>query len=103
MDDKPPSSVDHPARSVVDALQWVTAKVFGVSLHDLAFGTTTLHINDYPQQLRLARTAALYLCRKHTGRRPPSRGPSTVDPRQLHTRCVPSSGCSRRNHDWANC
>jgi chromosomal replication initiation ATPase DnaA len=37
-----------------------------VSLHDLAFGTSTLHINDYPQQLRLARTAGLYLCHKHT-------------------------------------
>jgi len=67
VDDKPPCSVDHRARSVVDAIQWATAKVFAVSLHDLAFGTTTLHINDYPQQLRLARTAALYLCRKHTG------------------------------------
>ncbi len=61
------SSIDHGAESVVNAIQWTTAKVFGVSLHDLAFGTTTLHINDYPQQLRLARTAALYLCRKHTG------------------------------------
>jgi chromosomal replication initiation ATPase DnaA len=67
VDDKRPSSVDHRARSVVDAIQWATAKVFGVSLHDLVFGTTTLHINDYPEQLRLARTAALYLCRKHTG------------------------------------
>src|SRR5260370_41851535 len=68
MGDKRASSVDHRAQSVVDAIQWATAKVFGVSLHDLAFGTTTLHINDYPEQLRLARTAALYLCRKHTGR-----------------------------------
>jgi len=67
MGDKRPSSVDHRAQSVVDAIQWATAKVFGVSLHDLVFGTTTLHINDYPEQLRLARTAALYLCRKHTG------------------------------------
>ena len=66
MGDKRPSSVDHRAQSVVDAIQLATAKVFGVSLHDLAFGTTTLHINDYPEQLRLARTAALYLCRKHT-------------------------------------
>ena len=65
--DKQASSVDHHGQSVVDAIQWATAKVFGVSLHDLAFGTTTLHINDYPEQLRLARTAALYLCRKHTG------------------------------------
>src|SRR5260370_38161883 len=65
--DKRPSSVDHRAQSVVNAIQWASAKVFGVSLHDLAFGTTTLHINDYPEQLRLARTAALYLCRKHTG------------------------------------
>jgi hypothetical protein len=64
--DKRPSSVDHRAQSVVDAIQWATAKVFAVSLHDLVFGTTTLHINDYPQQLRLARTAALHLCRKHT-------------------------------------
>jgi chromosomal replication initiation ATPase DnaA len=66
VDDKRPSSVDQRVQSVVDAIQWATAKVFGVSLHDLAFGTTTLHINDYPQQLRLARTAGLYLCRKHT-------------------------------------
>ncbi len=65
--DKRPYSIDHRARSVVDAIQWATAKVFRVSLHDLVFGTTTLHINDYPEQLRLARTAALYLCRKHTG------------------------------------
>ncbi len=61
------SSVEHPAESVVDAIQWTTAKVFRVSLYDLVFGTSTLHINDYPQQLRLARTAAIYLCRKHTG------------------------------------
>ena len=64
--DKRLSSVDHRGQSVVDAIQWTTAKVFGVSLHDLAFGTSTLHINDYPQQLRLARMAGLYLCRKHT-------------------------------------
>jgi hypothetical protein len=38
-----------------------------VSLDDVAFGTTTMHINDYPEQLRLARTEALYLCRKHSG------------------------------------
>jgi hypothetical protein len=37
------------------------------SLHDLAFGTITLHTTDYPQQLRLACAAGLYLCRKHTG------------------------------------
>lgn len=61
------SSVDHHAATVVNAIQWATAKVFRVSLHDLAFGTTTLHINDYPRQLRLACTAGLYLCRKHTG------------------------------------
>jgi chromosomal replication initiation ATPase DnaA len=61
------SSVDHRAESIVNAIQWAAAKVFRVSLHDLAFGTTTLHINDYPQQLRLACTAGLYLCRKHTG------------------------------------
>ncbi len=54
-------------QSVVDAIQWATAKVFRVSLHDLVFGTTTLHINDYPEQLRLARAAAFYLCRKHAG------------------------------------
>ena len=60
------SSIDHRAQSLVDAIQWATAKVFAVSLHDLVFGTSTLHINDYPQQLRLARTAALYLCRRHT-------------------------------------
>jgi chromosomal replication initiation ATPase DnaA len=64
--DKRLSSVDNRGQSVVDAIQWTTAKVFGVSLHDLAFGTSTLHINDYPQQLQLARTAGLYLCRKHT-------------------------------------
>jgi chromosomal replication initiation ATPase DnaA len=64
------SSVDHRAESVVNAIQWTTAKVFGVSLHDLVFGTTTLHINDYPQQLRLACRAAIYLCRKHTGLAP---------------------------------
>ena len=67
MGEKRPSSVDHHGQSVVDAIQWATAKVFRVSLHDLVFGTTTLHINDYPEQLRLARTAALYLCRKHAG------------------------------------
>ena len=54
-------------RGVIPEATRPTAKVFGVSLHDLVFGTTTLHINDYPEQLRLARTAALYLCRKHTG------------------------------------
>ena len=61
------SSVDHRGASVVNAIQWATAKVFRVSLHDLAFGTTTLHTTDYPQQLRLACAAGLYLCRKHTG------------------------------------
>jgi chromosomal replication initiation ATPase DnaA len=65
--DKRPSSVDHDGQSVVDAIQWATARVFRVSLHDLVFGTTTLHINDYPEQLRLARTAALHLCHKHSG------------------------------------
>jgi chromosomal replication initiation ATPase DnaA len=65
--DKQLSSVDHDGQSVVDAIQWATAKVFRVSLHDLVFGTTTLHINDYPEQLRLARAAAFYLCRKHAG------------------------------------
>jgi len=61
------SPIDHRAQTLVDAIQRATAKVFAVDLHDLVFGTTTLHINDYPQQLRLARTAALYLCRRHTG------------------------------------
>ena len=64
------SSVERRAASIVNAIQWATAKVFRVSLHDLAFGTTTLHTTDYPQQLRLACTAGLYLCRKHTGLRP---------------------------------
>ena len=67
MGDKRPSAVGHRAQPVVDVIQWATVKVFGVSLHDMAFGTTTMHINDYPEQLRLARTEALYLCRKHSG------------------------------------
>jgi len=61
------SSVDQRVASVVNAIHWAAAKVFRVSLHDLAFGTTTLHTTDFPQQLRLACVAGLYLCRKHTG------------------------------------
>jgi chromosomal replication initiation ATPase DnaA len=66
VDDIRPSSVDQPAQSAIDAIQWAIAKIFRVSLHDLIFGTTTLQINDYPKQLRLARMAGLYLCRKRT-------------------------------------
>jgi hypothetical protein len=66
MKEQQPSFERRAAASVVNAIQWATAKVFRVSLHDLAFGTITLRTADYPQQLRLACTAGLYLCRKHT-------------------------------------
>jgi chromosomal replication initiation ATPase DnaA len=77
-------SVGLPTAPDVDAIQWTVARLFQVSLHDLIFGSTTLKINDYPRQLALARMAALYLCRKHTGlgatiiARAFNRGPSAV-------------------------
>src|SRR5712675_3309186 len=77
-------SVDFSAEPGVDAIQWMVARLFEVSLHDLIFGSTTLKINDYPRQLALARLAALYLCRKRTGlgataiARAFNRGPSAV-------------------------
>jgi chromosomal replication initiation ATPase DnaA len=77
-------SVGLSAEPGVDAIQWTVARLFEVSLHDLIFGSTTLKINDYPRQLALARTAALYLCRKRTGLgttvigRAFNRGPSAV-------------------------
>jgi chromosomal replication initiation ATPase DnaA len=77
-------SIGSSAEPNVDAIQWTVARLFEVSLHDLIFGSTTLKINDYPRQLALARTAALYLCRKRTGLSPTvigrafNRGPSAV-------------------------
>jgi chromosomal replication initiation ATPase DnaA len=49
----------------IEAIQQAVAEAFQTSLEDLS-ARPRLQINDYPEQVRRARTAALYLCRELT-------------------------------------
>jgi chromosomal replication initiation ATPase DnaA len=50
----------------IEAIQQAVAEAFRTSLEDLSARRPRLQINDYPEQVRRARTAALYLCRELT-------------------------------------
>jgi len=50
----------------IEAIQQAVAEAFQTSLEDLSARRPRLQINDYPEQVRRARTAALYLCRELT-------------------------------------
>jgi chromosomal replication initiator protein len=50
----------------IEAIQQAVAEAFEVRIADLSGRRPTLQINNYPEQARKARKAALYLCRELT-------------------------------------
>jgi chromosomal replication initiation ATPase DnaA len=60
-----PRSANAAAPSI-EAIQQAVAEAFEVSIDDLSGRRPTLQINNYPEQVRKARKAALYLCRELT-------------------------------------
>jgi chromosomal replication initiator protein len=50
----------------IEAIQQAVAEAFETSLEDLSARRPRLQINNYPEQVRRARKAALYLCRELT-------------------------------------
>jgi chromosomal replication initiation ATPase DnaA len=60
-----PRSTNAEAPSI-EAIQQAVAEAFEVRVDDLCGRRPTLQINNYPEQVRKARKAALYLCRELT-------------------------------------
>jgi chromosomal replication initiation ATPase DnaA len=60
-----PRSANAEAPSI-EAIQKAVAEAFEVRIDDLSGRRPTLQINNYPDQVRQARKAALYLCRELT-------------------------------------
>jgi chromosomal replication initiation ATPase DnaA len=54
---------EHPS---IEAIQQAVAAAFRISVKDLVGGRPKLQINNYPDDVRVARKAALYLCCKLT-------------------------------------
>ena len=50
----------------IEAIQQAVAAAFRISVKDLVGGRPKLQINNYPDDVRMARKAALYLCCKLT-------------------------------------
>jgi chromosomal replication initiation ATPase DnaA len=50
----------------IEAIQQAVAEAFEIRVDDLRGRRPTLQINNYPEQVRKARKAALYLCRELT-------------------------------------
>jgi chromosomal replication initiation ATPase DnaA len=66
----------------IESIQQAVAEAFEVRIADLSGRRPTLQINNYPEQARKARKAALYLCRELTKHMPPiSRNVSAVNRR----------------------
>jgi chromosomal replication initiation ATPase DnaA len=51
---------------LIEAIQQAVAEAFEVRVDDLCGRRPTLQINNYPEQVRKARKAAVYLCRELT-------------------------------------
>jgi len=54
----------------IETIQQAVAAVFKISAKDMVGGRPTLQINNYPEDVRAARKAAIYLCCKLTDNRP---------------------------------